>query len=104
MSVSGESPTVSGERAGDPLGSKSKLAGLGRSVDKRARGRTAAAQGAAGRLVAAAPHTGSICGSDERGNAACYTSADPVAYGTCRSVARILAQGVEVCTAWRAGT
>ncbi|MFF5230834.1 trypsin-like serine peptidase [Dactylosporangium sp. NPDC000521] len=103
MSVSGESATVSVERAGDPLGIKSKLAGLGLTVDKIARGQTLAEQAAADRLAAAAPHTESICDSDEKENAACYKSADPVAYANSKPVARILIQGVELCTAWRVG-
>lgn len=41
MSVSGESATVSVERAGtDPLGIRSRLAGLGVTVDRVARGQT----------------------------------------------------------------
>ncbi|MEV0131873.1 serine protease [Dactylosporangium sp. NPDC050688] len=108
MSVSGESATVTVERARtDRLGIRSKLAGLGVTVDRVARGQTPAerAEAEARRKAAAAAqrHEESICGHDEKRDAACYKSADPVAYANARPVARILINGVELCTAWRLG-
>jgi V8-like Glu-specific endopeptidase len=108
MSVSGESATVSLERAEtDAFGIRQKLAGLGLTVDRIARGRTAAERAAAeaARKAAArsARHEESICDSDEKENAVCYKTADPVAYANSKMVARILINGVELCTAWRLG-
>ncbi|MDG6100792.1 trypsin-like peptidase domain-containing protein [Dactylosporangium aurantiacum] len=108
MSVSGESATVSVERAGaDRLGIRSKLAGLGVTVDRVARGQTPTerAEAEARRKAAAAAqrHAESICGHDEKQDAVCYKSADPVAYANAKPVARILINGVELCTAWRLG-
>ncbi|MET7422217.1 serine protease [Dactylosporangium sp. NPDC005555] len=108
MSVSGESATVSVERAEtDPLGIRSKLAGLGVTVDRVARGQTpaeqASAEAARKAAAAAKPHEESICDRDEKENAVCYKSDDPVAYANSKPVARILINGVELCTAWRLG-
>ncbi len=108
MSVSGESATVSVERAEtDPLGIRSKLANLGVTVDQVARGQTPAerADATAKRKAAAAAqrHEESICGHDEKQDAVCYKSTDPVAYANAKPVARILINGVELCTAWRVG-
>ncbi|GAA0710508.1 trypsin-like peptidase domain-containing protein [Dactylosporangium roseum] len=110
MSVSGDRAVVSVERAGDDvLGLKSKLAGLGVTVDRIARGQTpderAAALAAKRAAEARQPHEESICGrSNETENAACYKSSDPVAYANSKPVARILINGVELCTAFRIGT
>ncbi len=108
MSVSGESATVTVERARtDRLGIRSKLAGLGVTVDRVARGQTPAerAEAEARRKAATAAQRReeSICGHDEKQDAACYKSADPVVYANARPVARILINGVELCTAWRLG-
>lgn len=108
MSVSGESATVTVERAEtDRLGIRSKLAGLGVTVDRVARGQTPVerAEAEARRKAAAAAqrHAESICGRDEKQDAVCYKSADPVAYANAKPVARILINGVELCTAWRLG-
>jgi hypothetical protein len=46
----------------------------------------------------------SVCGrSDEKADAACYKSSDPVAYEHSKPVARLLINGIELCTAWRVG-
>jgi lysyl endopeptidase len=46
----------------------------------------------------------SICGRyDEKADAACYKSSDPVAYAHAKPVARLLIDGIELCTAWRVG-
>ncbi|WP_238008780.1 serine protease [Dactylosporangium sp. AC04546] len=106
MSVSGDRAVVRVEKAGgDPLGIKSRLAGLGVTVDKVARGQTPAERRAALEAKARLPHLESICGrSNETENAACYKSSDPVAYANAKPVARILIDGVELCTAWRVGS
>ncbi|GGM33278.1 trypsin-like serine peptidase [Dactylosporangium sucinum] len=106
MSVSGDRAVVSVEKAdGDPLGIRSRLAGLGITVDRIARGQTPAERTAALEAKARLPHEESICGrSNETENAACYKSSDPVAYANSKPVARILIDGVELCTAWRVGS
>jgi lysyl endopeptidase len=45
----------------------------------------------------------SICGSDEKADAICYKSSDPTAYHRSKAVARLLINGIELCTAWRLG-
>jgi lysyl endopeptidase len=46
----------------------------------------------------------SICrGDDEKLDAACYKTDHPVLYQRSKAVARILINGIELCTAWRAG-
>jgi hypothetical protein len=110
MSVSGDRAVVKVVKARDDVfGIRSRLGRLGVTVDRIARGQTAAEQAKteADRkaALAAAPHEESICGPDnETENAACYKSSDPVAYANARPVARILIGGVELCTAWRVGT
>jgi hypothetical protein len=109
MSVSGERAVVRVVKARDDVfGIRSKLADLGVTVDKVARGHTATerAKNDADRraALAAAPHEESICGRNETENAACYKSTDPVAYSNAKPVARILIDSVELCTAWRVGT
>ncbi|MER7004706.1 trypsin-like peptidase domain-containing protein [Dactylosporangium sp. NPDC000555] len=110
MSVSGDRAVVRVRKADDDVfGIRSRLASLGVTVDKVARGQTPAerARSDADRRTAraAAPREESICGrTDETANAACYKSSDPVAYANSKPVARILINGVELCTAWRVGT
>ncbi|MFB9408234.1 trypsin-like serine peptidase [Dactylosporangium matsuzakiense] len=109
MSVSGDRAVVRVVKAGDDVfGIRSKLASMGVTVDRIARGQTAAerAKTEADRRaqLAAAPHEESICGrTNETENAACYKSSDPVAYANAKPVARLLINGVELCTAWRVG-
>ncbi|WP_433213614.1 trypsin-like serine peptidase [Dactylosporangium sp. CS-047395] len=110
MSVTGDRAVVRVEKAGkDVFGLRSRLAGLGVTVDRIARGQTATERSKADAdrkaALAAAPHEESICGrSNETENAACYKSSDPVAYANAKPVARLLINGVELCTAWRVGT
>jgi hypothetical protein len=94
------------------------LAQLGVVVDEVAHGFTPAertkqedaddaARDKAIKAVAAAegqdPRTESVCGSDDSIDAVCYKSSDPVAYKASKSVARLLINGTELCTAWRVG-
>jgi lysyl endopeptidase len=100
-SVTGDTAVVTLEPGGlDPLGLRNRLAGLGITVDKVARGFTAAemdrAPGRRGREE-------SVCGTDDKRDAVCYKSENPVAYQKSRAVARMLINGVELCTAWRVG-
>jgi lysyl endopeptidase len=95
MSISGDTAVVTtqtGDRA---------------VVDKVARGMTPAEKKAAQAKEAQGRSSGraeSICGrSDETADAACYRSTDPVAYQHSKPVARLLINGVELCTAWRVG-
>nr|BFE63838.1 hypothetical protein GCM10020063_083640 [Dactylosporangium thailandense] len=110
MSVSGDRAVVRVRKAGkDVFGIRSRLASMGVTVDKVARGQTATERAKADAdrkaALAAAPHEESICGrANETENAACYKSSDPVAYANSKPVARLLINGVELCTAWRVGT
>ncbi|WP_432984515.1 trypsin-like serine peptidase [Dactylosporangium sp. CA-233914] len=109
MSVSGDRAVVRVVKARDDVfGIRSRLASMGVTVDRVARGQTAdeRAKADADRkaALAAAPHEESICGRNETENAACYKSSDPVAYANSKPVARILINGVELCTAWRVGS
>jgi hypothetical protein len=115
MSVTGDTAVVTLHRGLDPLGVRSELGHLGVGVDKVARGytdaewaaRRKAAQEAAKRAEAdRAPRSGrdeSICGGDEKKDAVCYKSSDPVAYTRSKAVARLLINATELCTGWRIG-
>jgi len=46
----------------------------------------------------------SVCGGDDKTDAVCYRSKDPIAYRRSKAVARLLIDGTELCTAWRIGT
>jgi lysyl endopeptidase len=99
MSVSGDTAVVTVESIRDEADV---------TVDKVARGMTTAERKTrddrAAAAAAAAPHTESICGhSDDSADATCYRSSDPVAYAHAQPVARLLIDGVELCTAWRVG-
>jgi lysyl endopeptidase len=92
MSISGDTAIVSGR---------------GFKVDKVARGMTPDERAAADKKEAeqeSAQREESICGRVDSGeNAACYRSSDPVAYAHSKPVARLLINGVELCSAWRVG-
>jgi lysyl endopeptidase len=45
----------------------------------------------------------SICGRDDKLDAACYRATNPVPYLRSKAVARLLINGVELCSAWRVG-
>jgi lysyl endopeptidase len=115
-SVSGDTAVVSMQPADNDVLGLPQLAPAQVSVDKVARGLTdqekarekttedaenakseAAVRGETGREE-------SICGhSNDTEDAACYKSSDPVAYAHSKPVARLLINGVELCTAWRVG-
>ena len=99
MSVEGATAVVTLHRARPALlASVERLAGLGVSVDKVARGFTPSER------AAASPREESVCGRDESRDAVCYKSDDPTAYTRSKAVARLLINGVELCTGWRIGT
>jgi hypothetical protein len=106
MSITGDTATVRLEQGGyDPLGMRTRLAGLGVTVDKVARGFTEASGSAAPEGPEQQKNRSeSICrGSDEKLDAACYKASHPVQYQKSKAVARMLINGVELCTAWRVG-
>ncbi|HEY8471084.1 MAG TPA: trypsin-like peptidase domain-containing protein [Natronosporangium sp.] len=84
------------QTAPDPLGLRSELARLGVTVDRVARGLTPAE-----RPDPAGPE--SVCGRDQSRDAACYKSSHPEIYRRTKAVARLLIDGVELCTAFRVG-
>jgi hypothetical protein len=45
----------------------------------------------------------SVCGADTSTDAVCYQSKDAVAYTKSKAISRLLINGTELCTAWRAG-
>ncbi len=45
----------------------------------------------------------SVCGPDEKVDAVCYRTTDPVPYRNTKAVARMLINGVELCTGFRIG-
>jgi hypothetical protein len=114
MSVTGDTAEMTLHSAkADPLGLRARLAHLGIGVDRVARGdtvderkaRRAAATAEARRTPGGeSGREESLCGpSDERADAACYRSTNPTVYAHSKPVARILINGVELCTAWRVG-
>lgn len=48
------------------------------------------------------PGEDAICGEDDKKNAICYEDTEPVVYDRARAVARLLIQGVTLCTGWLA--
>jgi hypothetical protein len=90
--------------------------GLGVEVDRVARGFTATERtrneravklrqaDATNTLARSEGREESVCGLDEKRDAVCYRSTDPVAYSRSKAVARLLIGGVELCSAWRVGT
>ncbi len=99
MSVEGDTAVVTLHRARPALlGTVERLAGLGVSVDRVARGFTPAE-----RAARESGREESVCGRDESKDAVCYKSADPVAYNRSKAVARLLINGTELCTGWRLG-
>jgi hypothetical protein len=116
MSVDGDTAVVTlHTKSLDPAGLRGRLTGLGVGIDKVARGFTAAERearrkadqerkaAAAKRLARSEGREESICGSDDKHDAVCYRSADPVAYARSKAVARLLINGVELCSGWRVG-
>jgi lysyl endopeptidase len=80
----------------DPLGLRAELARLGVTIDKVARGFVPAEEPSPGREE-------SVCGRDESRDAVCYKSSHPTIYRNTKPVARLLIDGVELCTAFRVG-
>jgi len=106
MSISGDTATVRLEQGGyDPLGLRTRLAGLGVSVDKVARGfKEATGDAAPEGPTQQRDRAESICGgSDEKRDAVCYRSSHPAEYQKSKAVPRMLINGIELCTAWRVG-
>ncbi|WP_033342376.1 trypsin-like serine peptidase [Catenuloplanes japonicus] len=109
MSVSGDTAVVElHTTSADPLGLNTAFGGLGVGIDRVARGytrpeRVEAAQELS-REQAGPGREESVCGGDEKSDAACYKSTDPMAYTRSKAVARLLINGTELCTAWRIGT
>jgi hypothetical protein len=96
MSVTGDTAVVRLHRSlPDPLGLR---AGLGVTVDKVARGLTPAEEspGPNGREE-------SVCGRDDSRDSVCYRTSNPTIYRNTKPVARLLIDGVELCTAFRVG-
>jgi subtilisin-like proprotein convertase family protein len=48
--------------------------------------------------------TESICSGDDRRNAICYATTEPLAYAKSRAVARLLIEGTYLCTGWLVGS
>jgi len=109
MSVTGDTAVVRLHLA-DVLGVRGDVAELGVTVDKVARGLTAEERTAKKkadddrkRELARTGREESVCGSDDKSDAVCYKTTDPVMYKRSKAVARLLINGTELCTAWRVG-
>jgi hypothetical protein len=115
-SVDGDSVVVTlHTRTLNPAGLRGRLAGMGVGVDRVARGFTAAERAerqkaerareaaAMRRLARTEGRQESLCGQSATRDAVCYRTADPVAYARSKAVARLLINGVELCSAWRVG-
>jgi hypothetical protein len=103
MSVTGDTAVMRLHRGqADPAPSSPALstlgAGLGVTVDKVAHGLTPAEESPVpdGREE-------SICGRDDSRDAVCYRSSNPTIYRNTKPVARLLIDGVELCSAFRVG-
>jgi lysyl endopeptidase len=99
MSISGDTAVVELHSIRpDLLGLESTIANLGVGVDRVAHGFSPDERA---RQPRNAPE--SVCGGDQKADAVCYKSKDPVAYERSKAVARLLINGNELCTAWRVG-
>ena len=105
MSVTGDTAIVEVHRRANPLGLGNVLGGLGIGIDKVARGdrRTPPAESRTKRSPAGPGREESVCGTDTSTDAVCYESKDRVAYTKSKAIARLLINGTELCTGWRAG-
>lgn len=111
MSVTGDTALVELHSSNlDLLGLGGAVARLGVVIDKVSRGHTeverAAASDSYQKAKRAQARTGreeTICGSDQKADAVCYRTTEPVVYRRAKAVARMLIGGVELCTAWRVG-
>jgi hypothetical protein len=110
MSITGDTAVLELHRGGGTAAG-ALLGTLGVNVDQVARGFSRAEQD---RVRSAAPARSgesgrsgreeSVCGGDQSADAACYRSSDPVAYTRAKGIARLLINGIELCTGWRVGT
>lgn len=108
MSVTGDTAVLEVHRGGeDLLGLGGLVGSLGVDVDRVARGFSRTEQRKQPEKQLTAPgRTGreeSVCGADTSADAACYRSADPMAYTKSKAIARLLINGTELCTGWRVG-
>ena len=108
MSVTGDTAVLEIHRGKrDLLGLSSLLGSAGVDVDRVARGFSRTEQRRQPERQLRAPgRTGreeSVCGNDTSADAACFRSADPVAYTKSKAIARLLINGTELCTGWRIG-
>jgi lysyl endopeptidase len=108
MSVTGDTAVLEVHRGAEDLLGLGNLVGpLGVDVDRVARGFSRTEQRRQPENQLTAPgRTGreeSVCGADTSADAACYRSADPVAYTKSKAIARLLINGTELCTGWRIG-
>lgn len=70
---------------------------------ERARAGAAAGRTQAGAAERRAVREESVCGGDDKADAVCYRSSDPVLYLRSKAVVRLLINGNELCTGWRIG-
>lgn len=108
MSVTGDTAVVTLHPAPTRLADRA-LTAIGVTVDQVARGLPAA------ELITAPPaarpypypypdrREESICGRNDTRDAVCYKSTNPTIYRNSKAVARLLINGVELCTAFRVG-
>ncbi len=86
---------VSGDRAIIELYAKGERNAFGFTIDRYARGFTAAEMGE--------DADESICTTDDKENAICYELSEPAIYDKGRAVSRLLIQGAFLCTGWLIG-
>jgi lysyl endopeptidase len=99
MSVTGDTVNVKLHAANGVA--SSLVAGLGATIDRTARGLTAAERDAERK---SSRREESVCGnSDESRDAVCYRTSDPVPYRRTKAIARMLIKGTELCTGFRIG-
>ncbi|HWH00587.1 MAG TPA: serine protease [Pilimelia sp.] len=110
MSVPGDTAVVRLRRTLDPLGlrraldrSGADLARHGVTVDRVAHGLTPGERAARRAGPGGPGREESICGADNKADAVCYRTSDPVAYRHSKAVVRLLIDGTELCTGWRVG-
>ncbi|WP_244871902.1 serine protease [Catellatospora sp. TT07R-123] len=111
MSVTGDTALVELHTGAlDLLGLGAAVDRLGVVVDRVTHGYTEAERDRASESYRLAKkrqaRTGreeTVCGDDEKADAVCYRTTDPVVYRRSKAVARMLIDGVELCTAWRIG-
>jgi trypsin-like peptidase len=92
-SVTGDTAVLTLHRT--PLGRPLDLAGFGATVDQVARG-FVPGERTSGREE-------SVCGGDQSRDAVCYKSSQPEVYRNTKAVARLLINGIQLCTAFRVG-